>query len=124
MARRRIERRRRLVEQQQLRLGGQGAGQRHLLPFAPGKIGNAAPDQMLDAEFLQQRSDPPLAFVPIQAAQFQTESDIAADIQMREEGQILKEHTDSPLVGGQIDPLPRIIQTALAEHDPSALRAD
>ena len=112
-----VDRRKRFVEEQYLRIIGQGAGERHALAFTTGTfedilriIGLRQPQQIHQL----QRAQPPL--LGRIAANLQGELDILAHRPVREQRQRLEHHAGGALVGGKIvDPYP-------AEQDVAAGR--
>ena len=86
-----------LVQQQQLRTWCQGARQRHPLLLATGKLVRITSLQPSQTDQLQHLGD---AFLALALGQgLQTEGHIAADIEMGEQGVILKHHAHAALLG-------------------------
>ena len=109
----RVERREGLVEQQDLRIAGQGPGQAGALALAPGQPSWSRAGQMSDVEPLQKLVDPGAP----------PEGDVVAHAQVREEGVFLEDVADPARLGRQVDaPLP-VEQDPVTQGDAPGARA-
>ena len=88
-----IERRERLVEQQDLRVAGQGTRERDALALAAGEVSGMSALEMPDREAVE-------VFVGLVTAAV---LDVLAHGQMREERVVLEHQPDRPPVRGQRD---------------------
>ena len=95
-----IERRQRLVEQQHLGLQHQGAGEGHPLPLAAAELVRPAFLQAGQPHHRQRLADLPRLLSSRQTLIGQAEADVLLDGQVGEEGVLLEDHVDRPLVGG------------------------
>ena len=109
----RVQRRQRLVHQQQRRAGEQRAGDGHPLPLAAGEVLRRALQQMPDAEQLHRlcHRHPPLGGGHAAQPVFE----IAAHRQMREQARFLEHVTQPAPMGGQKYSA-RIVLPHLAVH--------
>ena len=93
----------RLVEQQDLRLGHDRAGDRHPLPFAAGKLARAAVEQMIDAHLARRLPNPLLPLRPVPGAplRLQRKGDVVGHGHVRIERVGLEDHGDAALARRQ-----------------------
>ena len=91
-----IEITKRLVEQQELWLGGQGTGKGYTLLLAAREFMRIAAGSILQANEVQHFCQSGTA--PGSRPPEQPELDVLADSQMRKQGKILKYHTDMALL--------------------------
>lgn len=102
----------RLVQHQELRARGEGAGEGDALLLTAGQGGDRAAFGPGQADQLQQFADPPPALGPPDAVHPEPEGDVGADVPVREELVVLEHqaeaapvHRDAALVlAGQQDP--------------------
>ena len=96
-----VERRQRLVEQQQLRLRRQRAGQRHALLLAAGKLVGIAVAELRQLDELQHLGDALVGLRLWHAGDLEAEGDVLRDRQVGEQRIGLEHHADIALVGLQ-----------------------
>jgi hypothetical protein len=109
----RVERRERLVEQHDLRVGGQGAGQGDALALAARelvRVGLGAVGEVDEVEALR----PPFGTR-------RPEARVGADREVREQRAVLEDHPDPPRLG--LRPRARARHLATADAHPPAVRA-
>ena len=82
----------RLVEQQHLRIGDQGARQRHALLLAAGELGRQTAGEGLHLHALQHVERLGAALLLVDAAHAQAEGDVVGAIEMRKQGVALEHH--------------------------------
>jgi hypothetical protein len=112
-SRSRVERRQRLVQQQQLRLADQRASQGHALPLATRQVAWQAARQRCNLELLQEL--PHLFWrIALPAAPLQPEGDILLHRQMGKQRVILKQIADVAHLGRQIDAGGGVVEHPLA----------
>ena len=114
-ARVRVERRQRLVEQQDLRVARQRARDRDALALAARQRARALAGEMADAQALEQRADVRVA----RAA----EGDVGAHGHVREERVLLEDEAHRAALGRQVDLRGGVEPRALAERDAPAIGA-
>ena len=95
-----VERAQRLIQQEQAWLGRQAACQGHPLLLAPGKLGDIAIRESCQSDLCQRFPRASFLFIARQSGHFQPKAHIGRDIQVGEEGEILKHETDAALVRG------------------------
>ena len=95
-AQRRVQRGERLVEQDDVGLDGQRAGQGDPLLLASGQLVRVAPPVSREAHELEQLVDPFLAV----RASAEAERHVAADAEVREQGPLLGYVADAPVLAG------------------------
>ena len=91
-AQERVERRQRLVEQQDLRIGDQRARQRHALLLAAGELRRQAAGVGLHLHELQHARAPARGALLVDAAHLQAEGDVVDAVEMREQRVALEHH--------------------------------
>ena len=96
-----IEVRQRLIEQKDVRLAHQGAGQRYPLPLTAGELARLAVEQMVDAEDRRGPLHLPLLRRPVILLRFEREGDVVGDGHMRVERVALEDHRDLAGAGGK-----------------------
>jgi hypothetical protein len=94
-----VERAERLVEEQHLRVVHQGAGKRHALALAAGKLRRAAPLIAAELDHGERGLGFRLALFLGNALDHEAVGDVLADRHMREEGVVLEHRVDVALVG-------------------------
>ena len=114
-ARVRVERRQRLVEQQDLRIARQGARDGHALALAARQRPGALAREMADAQALQERADVRVA----RAA----EGDVGAHRHVREQGVLLEDEAHRAALGRQVDLRGGVEPRTLAQRDAPAVGA-
>ncbi len=92
-----VQVRERLVEEQQLRAGGEGAGQRHALLLAPGKLVRVLRPRAGQADHRKQLRGPPPALGSRQGPQ--AEGHVVHGVEMREQRVVLEHHAHAALLG-------------------------
>ena len=109
------------IQQQQARLGQQGATDRHALPFATGQPRGASGQQRLQAQqghdFREIDVAAAAAGAPFAVAQ------VAAHRQVREQPRVLEDVADTALLGRDIDAARGIEQHGVIDADHAAVRA-
>ena len=90
-----VERRERLVEQEQGGVARKGARERDALTFASGELRDAGARELGDAEALEQRPD-----LPVAAG---AEADVVPDVEVREQGVLLEQVADPTPLRWHID---------------------
>ena len=112
-----VDRRKRLVEEQDVRLVGQRTRQGHPLALAAGALGDIlAVVGLGQAQLRHQFERARLARRRIDALHLQRELDVLSDRPMREQRQRLEYHAGRPLVGRQI------VDALAAQQDVAAAR--
>ena len=101
VAQARIQRRQRLVQQQDARLDRQGPGQGHALALAARDLVDPALGEMGDAHQLKHPPDPRVALGPGDAAQAQAVADIASHGHVGKQGVGLEHHADAAALDRQ-----------------------
>ena len=94
-----VERRQRLIEQQQLRALHQRPGQRHPLPLAAGELMRFARTEAAHFHDVEDLPDLAADLLAAEALLFQSEGHILLDTHVREERIGLEHHVDRTLVG-------------------------
>ena len=118
IARARIERRERLVEQEKVGLRRQAARQGHSLFFAGTEILRIAIGQMRDAELRQQFADAARSLRTCDAAaRVKPQGNIAGDREVGKQAEVLEHQPDSPSLGREAR------HVAVVNEDASARRA-
>jgi hypothetical protein len=117
----RIERGKRFVEEQRLRLGYKRARQRDALLLAAGERGGIAGFEADEVHRSDLSGDAALAFIRGQGGN--SEADIFGDGEMRKERVILEEQTDVPIAAGAINAGGGIEKDASIENDAAAIGA-
>ena len=107
----RVERRERLVEEEDRGVARERAGERDALPLAARQVAGPGTGEMRDPEALEQLVD------PLSAA----EGDVAADVEVREERVLLEDEPDRAALGRQVDPRLRVEPRRCSERDAAAL---
>ncbi|MNF70462.1 hypothetical protein D3C84_523730 [compost metagenome] len=97
-----VQRAHRLVEQQQLRALGQGAGQGHALALAAGQLVRLALGVLAHLHQLEHLGDPRVDLLPGHLVLFEAEGDVVGHAHVREQRVGLEHHVDRPLVGRQV----------------------
>src|SRR5882762_9079729 len=87
-----IERRERLVHEQDVRIGGHGARQSHALLHAPGELAAVALTPLRQADQLELLVDDTTALVGGVTAQLQAQADVVAHRPPRQQPELLKYH--------------------------------
>ena len=118
--RRGVERREGFVQQQGLRAGGDGAGQRDPLPLPAGERPGPFVRQVQDAEALQRPRDPRVVRGPPPAAQ--PEGHVARHRQVREQRVVLEHQAHRSPLGGKVHAR-GVEQDPAVQFDPAARRA-
>ncbi len=108
----RVERRQRLVEQQNLGVAGERAGEGHALALAAGQVVRPRVREVGDAEALEQLPHP---LAP-------AERDVGADAHVREQGVLLEDEADRALLGRQVDAARAVEPRAVAQRDTALVR--
>ncbi|MCY1305838.1 hypothetical protein D9M70_556640 [compost metagenome] len=98
----RIERRKRLVEQEHVRIGRQRPHQGHALALSPGELSGHPLGMVLERDKGEKLGDPFVDRRMLHPLQFQAEGDVAADRQVREKRVVLEDDIDVALVGRQV----------------------
>ena len=109
-----VQRRQRLVEQQELRPLGESACQRHTLPLAAGELFWAAPAQPVEAHERQHLADAAGDLRLVEPFPAQPIGDVVRDAHVREERVGLEHQVDRPLVGRQVGDVGTVEQDAAA----------
>ncbi len=104
-----VERRERLVEQEQRGVSRERARERDSLALAARKLVHPSAGELGDPEALEQRSDVPCA--P------RAETDVAPNVEMREERVLLEEVADASVFRRDVDPAVRVEKDELVERD-------
>src|SRR5581483_6895555 len=112
-ARVRVERRHRLVEQQDLGIACEGASERDALPLAARELPRTRTREVRDPEAGEQLADAPAP----------AEADVPLDGEVRKERVLLEDEADPALLGRAVDAR-RVEQDLPAELDPPARRPD
>jgi hypothetical protein len=94
-----VERRERLVEQQDARALHQGARQRHALALAAGKLVRLASGEAFEPHQRQHLFDPGSDLRPGKPLLLETERDIALDREVGKQRVALEHHVDRPPIG-------------------------
>jgi hypothetical protein len=110
----RVERRKRLVEEEQRRVAGEGTRESHPLSLAAGELGNTRPGERTDAEPLEQQLD---VLVPPRA-----EADVVPNVEMREECVLLEEVADATSLRRDVGALRRVQEHLVVECDVALVR--
>ena len=100
-----IERAERLVEEEDLGLGGEGAGEGDALALAAGELVGVALAEAGEADGFEELVDAVGDFLfgrAIFAADFEAEGNVFKDVEVAEEGVVLEDETDAALTGGGI----------------------
>ena len=113
-----VERGERLVEQDDLGIGGQGAGERHALLLAARELVGIAPVQSRQSDHLEQLEDP---LAPVGAAP-QPEGDVATDGEVREQRALLGHIADATVLARD-EHVAAVVDQVLAELDLAAIEA-
>ena len=128
VAKLRVERRHRLVEQQELRLEHERARERHALLLAAGQLGDGAPGEAFEAHEPERLRDLAFDLGCGQPAHLQPEGDVARDVPVREERVVLEDGVDRALVrrdGRSVPPRDREragVRPLEARHEPQQRR--
>ena len=109
-----IERRERLVEEEDARVAGERPREGDALALAARELGRARLREVRDLEALEVLVDPVPAAV----------GDVLAHRHVREEGVLLEDEADAALVGLQEDVRLGVEPDVVVEHDPPARRTD
>jgi hypothetical protein len=119
---RRVQGGERLVEQEQRRLDGERAAQRHALALATGELAGIAPLEAAEAEALNDVGHPT---GPLHARTVaQPESDVVGHREVREQRVALEHVADTALLRRHVDPGVSIEQDTPSEGDPTGVRPD
>lgn len=117
-----VQRRKRLIQQNSLRLGAQDAGQRHPLLLPAGQLDRVLFLQPLQPEQPQLLRQHTALLRPVAGA------DAAQDVLLHrhggEQGILLEQIPHPPLLGRQIDVLLAVEQHPVAQHDAPPVRRD
>ncbi len=97
-----VHRAERFVEQQDVRLGGEGAGDGHALALPAGELVRMPLFQALEAEKFEQFLDTRFAIFALPVFDFQAEGDVIEDGHALEEGVVLEHEPDVALLHGHI----------------------
>src|SRR5262245_12855116 len=115
-----VERGQRLVEQQHVRVAGEGARQRDTLPLAARQGGGARIREPRDAEPLEQLHR---TAAPGRSITRQAEGDVPPRAQVGEQGVVLEHEAARPLLGEQVDAAARVEPDLITDDDPAGIRA-
>ena len=115
----RVQRRERLVEQQQRGVGGERPGQRDPLGLAAGEPAGTAPGEAADAEPVEVRLGVPSRLGAAPAAGPGREGDVVDDAQVREEPVGLEDQPDRPLLGRHEAAGAGVVEDGVAEPYPA-----
>ncbi|MCY1294112.1 hypothetical protein D9M70_433940 [compost metagenome] len=96
-----VERRKRLVEQQHLRLDRNGAGKRHALLLAAGELVGEAVRQVLELDQPEHLLHPCVDLRLVSACDLEAEGNVVMHVHVRKQRIGLKHHADVALVGFQ-----------------------
>ena len=110
----RVERRERLVEEEDGGVARQRAGERDTLPLAPREIARPRTGEVRDPEAFEQLVD---ALPP-------AEGDVAADIEVRKERVLLEDEPDRTALRRQIDTRGGVEPGVRAERDSATVRPE
>jgi len=115
-----VERRDRLVAEQEPGLRGQRPGQPDPLALAAGERGRPAVEQVLDAA---QRGDLGQSRrAAIAGFMVQSEADVRPDAEVREQQVVLKDHSDPSMAEPDVDLAAGVKQEIAAQDDPARVR--
>ncbi len=112
-----IERGERFIEQEQARLGGQGAGQRHALSLAAGQGAGAVLGVVGQPDPLQPRRGLGTCLATGGAPGPQTEGDVLERGEVVEQQVVLEHDGHRPPLGRHEDIGLRLVQGGIVEHD-------
>ena len=111
-----VEVREGLVEQEDLRLAGDGPAEGHALPLAPGQRRRFALEERFDPEALRHLGDPIRDDPPVEPTHLEAEREVLAHRHVGIEGVVLEDH-------GDVAPLRRQVRHVLAiDEDAAATR--
>ena len=112
-----VERRERLVHEQEARLREEGAADRDALLLAAGETPRSPVEQVADAEEIDDRveRDRP---VPRRRA-LPAVPEVVPHAQVREEARVLEDVADAPALHRHVDPARRIVEHVAVRHDPT-----
>ena len=107
-----VERRRRLVEQQHLRIARERTRERHALAFTAGELRRPRSGEMRDPEALEQ----------LLHASATGETHVLCDCQVRKERVVLEYEAHGAVLRGEIDASIRVQPNLSVEHDTASFR--
>jgi hypothetical protein len=110
-----VERRHRLVEEQQPRLGGEGAGDGGALGLTTGQLHRPTVGELPHAHLVEPPPGNVPRLLPPRPGAPRPEGDVVEDAEVREQQGFLGEGGDAPVVGWDVRRAPR---TGLGEHPP------
>ena len=114
-----VERRQRLVQQQQRRIRDERPGERRALPFPARHVGWLSTEDIRDAERFGHADDATAPIVRRQAVQ--AVADVLLDRHVRKERELLDHVPDVPLLDHEVDARSSIEQDAVSDGNPARI---
>ncbi|MDK9695114.1 MAG: hypothetical protein OEL76_01840 [Siculibacillus sp.] len=105
----------RLVEEEERRLGDQGAGECDALLLAAGELRGHARLEPREADLTDRPPRPPIAFIGAGAGDLERVGDVVGDAHVRPHRIVLEDHAEPAAVGGHVGPVAR--HQAVADPD-------